>query len=306
MMNLQMAMPSHPVATPSMLSNPNASLTTDPMFEFVNLPDDDEMTTGGITPRQDLGHGNEASGSHQRASDSAERGSNTSPHSNRSRALSAGYSEEALSGYISREEGRCREHGIPWPDIEIPSKLTTHKLETQTLRFALGSPEAVASLKDMLSAQRNSPGQSFCSRPGMSITERVRLIQRMDHEMDLLRFLRRGHIHQLYLDCGGPDIADIGIFVRQENPMGVKRSPGNPRNASAAQLTDLMMRKLYPNLKEDTAEYKSERIKAAAWRQLGQRLDYIVQKFGYGVLGCLSSKGGNAMPNQGLTITDEM
>lgn len=67
-----------------------------------------------------------------------------------------------------------------------------------------------------------------------------------------------------------------------------------------------MMKEIFPNMHEDSAEYgiRSRSIKRP--RKLGQRLYSLKTRFGYGILGLLPCSDSSMTVEWTLSVTDNM
>jgi hypothetical protein len=224
------------------------------------------------------------------------------------------FSERLLEAYINQEKIRCEEHGFSL-DCPIPKLLASHpnatklsQFETQieTFFFALGSSGSVANLHDIILFQRKNPDISINPSHQISKLQRLKLIERLNNEVEFRMFLRRYHILQLYIDCNGSQNSALGAFIVETTHSHMsknKRRVGNPRNAIDANLTKSMM----IDIQKEDSSYGIKYSFVSGLRRLGKRILFLVEKFGHGILGLISGSTNDDLSSGViLSITDKM
>ena len=228
-----------------------------------------------------------------------------------------GYRESLLREHILRERIRHQSSHITyeqpvWPLLAQGPNSSWHKkyqLPLETFFFALGSSEAVSLLQDMLACQRKESTSISLSGLDLSKIQRLQVIENLDERISYFGFLKRCHTYQLVLDCCGPDRLTLDGFIPQTTTVagkGDRASKGNPLNIADSQLTVSMMEDLWPDLRKEHSMYKKKYNLATGLRQLGQRLAYMVDCFGFGILGLIPNSSGVACSDAVLSIDDRM
>jgi len=301
------------------IDSPLNALASDTFDEFVQLPETiSESDIGGRASRSSsMDRGRMSLGTQ---SASRKRGvataSDRSAKRDRPKGINvpiAGFSETALRAYIEKEKGRHEDTRVPWkqPFADLPAPRSNvewfakHKMEVETLYFALGSPEAMASLQDMLQAMRNPSELSLYSRNDLTMHERLALIEDLEDGITLLGLLRRCHIYLLFQEYGHTHRQVFGVFVVQTDRMlaaKTKGKSGNPLFAEDSKLTLSMMNELYPGVQKGDVKYEKKYRFVTRLRQLGKRLSYMVGIFGFGILGLIPNTSMDTV----LKVDDKM
>ena len=232
---------------------------------------------------------------------------------------SSGYSTVLLRTHISREKSKYQDLGTPCPlrtfpsplsEIGVPSWCVDYETELATFFFAIGSSESLAIFQDIIRMYRsNVLMESKETRQGFSNAERVRTIERLDGNISYFQFLKRCHIHALFLSSGASDQQVNDNFVVETTQSATKRKTlprGNPFYIANAQLTTSIMKEIYPNLEKGDAGYVKKYRFITALRQLGQRLHLLVDRFGLGVIGLIPLAPGTPNVDNVLSIDDRM
>lgn len=71
-------------------------------------------------------------------------------------------------------------------------------------------------------------------------------------------------------------------------------------------MSKLIMKEIYPNLEINSPEYENRLGFVKKLRKLGQRLDFLVERFGYGILGVLPLAIDVPVVEPVLNITDNL
>lgn len=177
----------------------------------------------------------------------------------------------------------------------------------EKIEVHIASPLSVTILQDIIRNCRAQTGPaSWKFTQQLSPFERYRVIESMDQNIAYLHLLKRYHILQLFEECGGANTrSSVGIVLTTpqdfENP---QKRLGNPEKNAKADLTRSMLKTIFPDLQQDTSEYKAKYKVMTRLRKLGGRLYILSKEFGRGIIGL--------MPNDGLTglsgklISDDM
>ncbi len=226
----------------------------------------------------------------------------------------------SIDAYLLLEKSRCISLGLPCPDEDFKSVMT--QASTKSLRlnefmtelkvfyFAIASPESLAAMNAIIKVQRKSP-KGPLSVPGwnLPLAERMKAIENLNENIAYMGFLRRCHTHQIFLDSSiGSKKSSDGFINFTSQSISTRSGPqiGNPNNLENSRVSKLIMKDIYPNLDINGPEYERKRLFVVKLRKLGERLDLLVQKFGYGILGLLPLPTDVPAVEPILTIADSL
>ena len=172
---------------------------------------------------------------------------------------------------------------------------------------AIGSAESIALLQQILVKSRAMDWQA---KPGddLALVDRAREIRQLGGRIASCQLLRRCHIWKLYKDIVHKTASQETGFVvsTSENISTRKRGrAGNPNNFRASEITDAMICELSPEVEVNSSEHTKEHRYYTRLRILGQRLDLLVETFGFGVLGLLQTRDHLEAVDGGIRINDE-
>ncbi|PQE08185.1 RNAse iii protein [Rutstroemia sp. NJR-2017a BBW] len=195
-----------------------------------------------------------------------------------------------LVSYIAAEKRRCQASRLHFSEIEFDLALTNCSnisptaidlVTLKTLYFAIGSPESLVALQDVLKAQRMiTTGKIPKGGHNLSLAERVRVIECITPNIAYQVLQKRCHIYQLFVDSNvGSRKTSDGFVI--DTIQSIAKQP----------ITKLILEELYPELESKTEEYRKKRRFVGSLRRLGGRLDLLVGRFGYGILGLLHLPG---------------
>jgi hypothetical protein len=225
-----------------------------------------------------------------------------------------------LDEYVLLEKSRCQSLGLPCPEegfnlaiTQISNKSTRLDQVMTDLKvfyFAIASPESLAALQAIVKVQRCSLGGKI-SVPNwkLPLVERMKEIENLSENIAYMGFLRRCHTHQLYIDSSaGSQKTSDGFINSTTQSISTRSNPefGNPNNLEDSRVSKLIMHEVYPNLEATSSEYKNKNRFVGKIRRLGQRLDLLVEKFGYGILGLLPLPIDVPAVEPVLNITDNL
>ncbi|PQE09029.1 Ribonuclease III protein [Rutstroemia sp. NJR-2017a BBW] len=224
-----------------------------------------------------------------------------------------------LLSYITSEKRRCQASGIPFSETEFDlafnkiSKISLTAVELVTLKalyFAIGSPESLVALQEVLKAQRmTAEGKVPKGSRDLSLTERIRVIECITPNIAYHILQKRCHIYQLFVDSnvGSRKTSDGFIIDTMESIPAQPRSQiGNPNNLEDSRVSTLILKELYPGLKPNTEEYRKKKRFVGSLRRLGGRFDSLVRRFGYGVLGLIPLPVDELAGEAAVVIKDEL
>ena len=224
-----------------------------------------------------------------------------------------------LAKHISDEKQKCEALGLECPERCFNSTMVQRHVSTwqrdidkrdfKIIFFAIASSQALAQLQDVVQIYRSSVTPEFmASRSGVSSAKRVEAIEHLDQTVAYLGLLKRCHILHLFRDHRSPgQRTNDGFITTSADSMNSATARlGNPLHRAEAESTRAMMREVYPDLQEDTAEGRKRNSFVKRLRKLGQRLDLLVSKFGLGILGLLPLPGATSITENCLSITDDM
>ncbi|EPE34260.1 RNase III [Glarea lozoyensis ATCC 20868] len=222
---------------------------------------------------------------------------------------------EFVKDYIQSEQERCRALALPMPKRDLGSALKAHGMNVgdnglaklNTLYLGIASPESFATLHDLVNVQRRPvTGKPSIPCWNLPLKERVEAIEGLNDDIMYKSFLKRCHILELFTSLSGSHKTSDG-FINETNQTlsGDPRSQlGNPLVMEDSKVSKEMLAQLYPGLDRNSPEYSRKERFVNKLRKTGQRLDLLVQKFGFGIIGLvpLPSDGGELAFN----ITDTM
>ncbi|PQE33780.1 Ribonuclease III protein [Rutstroemia sp. NJR-2017a WRK4] len=224
-----------------------------------------------------------------------------------------------LLSYITSEKRRCQASGIPFSETEFDlafnkiSKVSLTAVDLVTLKalyFAIGSPESLVALQEVLKAQRmTAEGKVPKGSRDLSLTERIRVIECITPNIAYHILQKRCHIYQLFVDSnvGSRKTSDGFIIDTMESIPAQPRSQiGNPNNLEDSRVSTLILKELYPGLKPNTEEYRKKKRFVGSLRRLGGRFDSLVRRFGYGVLGLIPLPVDELAGEVAVVIKDEL
>lgn len=219
--------------------------------------------------------------------------------------------------FIEMEQEKCVQLNIPYDDCNYLSPAVGKWIATldkederaavSMISTAIGSAESIALLQQILVKSR---AMGWQTKPGddLALVDRVREIRELGGRIASCQFLRRCHIWKLFKDIVHKAASQETGFVvfTSENITTRKRGrAGNPNNFRASEITDAMICELSPEVEVNSSEYTKERRYYNRLRILGQRLDLLVETFGFGVLGLLQTRDLLEAVDVGIRINDE-
>lgn len=255
-------------------------------------------------------------------SNSSSRPSTSNLGTSKKRKSPASHSESGsvqLDEYVMLERERCQSIGLtfsePGFDLVITQASNMSKgnqffTKLKTLYFAIGSPESLATLQEILVVRRRSfAGKQPRGDSDLSLVERIKIIEDTNPWISYHTFQRRCHIYQLLLDSRVGSYKTSDGFVNDTTQsVSTKTSPqiGNPINLEDSRISRKMMSELYPRLKPHTQEYTKKKRFVGSLRKLGERFDLLVEKFGYGIMGMLPLPGDDLAGEPALNVSDNL
>ncbi|KAH6667242.1 hypothetical protein B0J14DRAFT_185596 [Halenospora varia] len=247
------------------------------------------------------------------------------PTTGSKRRLSADYARSyqtkaavQLVEHVSLEKQRWQNLGLPCPEHFVNLKMNQiggtprnselYIVELKILFFAIGSPGSLALLQSIIQAYRRSlPRNLAIAGCKLLKAERLKVIEELDENIAYFRFLKRCHIHQLFIDSRGSSRKTNDGFVNDTmQSLSIRKSPGNPAHIEDAQISKSILEEVYPRLQKDSPEYDKKYRHISDLRRLGQRLDALVDKFGYGIIGLLPVATDVSTPESILTISNKL
>jgi hypothetical protein len=224
-----------------------------------------------------------------------------------------------LDKHISRERGKYYDLGIACPQHLFPTALlelpvffgyTDYRAELVAFLFAIGSSESLAVFQDMIQKHRCSVFKEPRDAVHNLLNgERIRMFERLDGCISYFQFIKRCHTYTLFISSGVPDQQANDNFVIETCQSATNRKiirRGNPIHFANAQITTLMMKETYPDLKENDADYQRKYRFITTLRVLGQRLNLLVDRFGLGIIGLIPLASGTFDVDTIQSIDDRM
>jgi hypothetical protein len=226
----------------------------------------------------------------------------------------------SLEEYILLEKARCQSLGLPCPEKIFNSAVTQTSnnstrldeimTDLKVFYFAIASSESLVALQAILKVHRRSlAGRPPAPNCRLTLAERMKEIENLGQKIGYIAFLRRCHIYQLYLDCSVDSQKTSDGFINNTT-QSISTRPrteiGNPKNLEDSRIAKLIMKEVYPDMEITSSDYKSKLRFFGKMRKLGQRLDLLVEKFGYGILGLLPLAIDVPAVDPVLNITDTL
>jgi hypothetical protein len=210
------------------------------------------------------------------------------------------YESEILQveSYIQMEKDKCERLGIPYNEQNyLPLSMAQwisaldkddERAAVSMISTAIGSSESIALLQHIVVESR--AGRQTRPAEKLTIADRVREIRQLGGQIAFIEFLRRCHVWKLYTDIS-QDIhtPEIGFVIATSESMKnprVRRA-GNPKYSRESEITKAMLCGLASELDNDSPEYQRQYRYYTKLRRLGQRLEILTNKFGFGVLGLI-------------------
>ncbi|KAM0124691.1 hypothetical protein ACHAO1_010945 [Botrytis cinerea] len=203
-----------------------------------------------------------------------------------------------LDNYLEQEKQKCRAFGLSFIPMEIETVNDSQippgesDLAVKSLSLLIASPQSIVALQEIIKAHRASTAhKQFRDRDNFSLADRVKAIEDAESNIAYRLFLKRCHIHKLFIDCSkGSRRTSDGFVVDTVQSVSKQAGPrrGNPQNLDNAIIAEEIVKEVYPNLNPGTKLYAKKRVFIHRLRKLGERLDVLVKNFGYGILGLLA------------------
>jgi hypothetical protein len=221
---------------------------------------------------------------------------------------------DVLEAYLTEESPKCESlgHQPPHETFLTPAiqeairDLSAEKTEVPAkILIYIASPCLIGALQEILETYRAQDSyEPLNVATTISGKERFDLIVSLDRRISIFQLRRRYHILALYKDCGGATGSTTQIVITTLSDFADHpRKRGNPANRSVAELTEKMMRDMFPALASGTDEYNEKYRLMSNLRRLGHRLNILEQRFGRGILGLMIDQGTT---NPAVGITDAM
>lgn len=228
---------------------------------------------------------------------------------------------ELFAAYVHLEENRCRKFGLPSPeecfrmiisqtrDASLGTDETTMALKV--LYFTIASSESLAALGDIAQThrRRSLSGNQLSASCDLSRADRLRVIDRLDEDIAYYSLLKRCHVHRLFVDSTRSSRKTVDGFVNDTvESISSRQRPkiGNPSHNDDAFASMSIMVEVYPEIRQDSFEYRRKYRYITDLRKLGQRLHLLVEKFGYGILGLLLSPSDMSAVEPSLGLSDTL
>ncbi|PSN59038.1 hypothetical protein BS50DRAFT_626929 [Corynespora cassiicola Philippines] len=213
--------------------------------------------------------------------------------------LEAALRKGSLFSRLLQEE-RTKLDTIPYPTRTELDVLLDHSkigefsvdlsqvVQLRSLYLIIGSSGSLIEFKGQLSRARDRTlAQPL--RLNLCITERIKEVCRLDDQETLCVLTRRFHVLRIF--------ESESEILRQENAItietpstfktGHKGQSGNPVAIQEATITNSLLSKARPDLKEGSDEFERLRRRLSELRRLARRLQMLVQSYGPGILALL-------------------
>ncbi|CAG7938333.1 unnamed protein product [Penicillium salamii] len=204
---------------------------------------------------------------------------------------------------IQHETEKCRQSGSPPPQDTFFRKEIEMRLQAMinnskpsingliTILVQVANASSIVSLQEALRSSRVIAGKSQSEWYARDLAggSRLQVIEDLQGNIRHSNILELHHTVCLYRSCGGsvqcPPTDIIVVTGKQLRPQPKKK--GNPVKNQEAEITDAMMKRIFP-CPRDLEQNTHKRRKVSDLRKLGQRLQLLIDHFGYGIIGLLS------------------
>ena len=203
-----------------------------------------------------------------------------------------------LEEYISRHRTKYENLGLTYPGDHFDSEETRKHLASlglgnhadmlKVFSCTIGGHESLIGIKEILRAYRNPEIGSLQTPREVSNAKQLQIIQSLERNEAYMSFLKKCHIHQLYMDNIDPLNNSYDNFVvSTTTSQGNRKQTGNPRNATESRVARSMVMEVYPDVQLNSSAYKQKYREITLLRRSGRRLALLVSHFGKGILGLL-------------------
>ncbi|KAJ5705392.1 hypothetical protein N7536_001081 [Penicillium majusculum] len=204
---------------------------------------------------------------------------------------------------ILHETEKCRQSGSPPPqdtffrkeiELRLQAMVNNSKASINgliTILVQVANASSIVSLQEALRSSRVTAGKSQSEWYARDLAggSRLQVIEDLQGNIRHSNILELHHTVCLYRSCGGsvqcPPTDIIVVTAKQLRPQPKKK--GNPVKNKEAEITDAMMKRIFP-CPRDLEQNAHKRRKVSGLRKLGQRLQLLIDHFGYGIIGLLS------------------
>ncbi|CAG8158292.1 unnamed protein product [Penicillium nalgiovense] len=204
---------------------------------------------------------------------------------------------------ILHETKKCRQSGLLPPqdtffrkEIELRLQALVNSSKPSinglfTILVQVASASSIVSLQEALRSSRVIAEKSQSERYARDLSGSIRLqvIEDLQGTIRHSNILELHHTVCLYRSCGGSvQSPHTDIIVVNRDQLGSQpKKKGNPVKNKEAEITDSMMERIFP-CPRDLEQNAHKRRKVSDLRRLGQRLQLLIDQFGYGIIGLLS------------------
>ncbi|KAL3462796.1 hypothetical protein BJX64DRAFT_288007 [Aspergillus heterothallicus] len=225
---------------------------------------------------------------------------------------------EAATGlrqYLEEERDRCISHSIKPPEEtffteaiekELRDIGKKHASTCLLVQVLIASPCAFLTLRELVTSSKAGDDSNLWQvDSNVPAQARLDIIRHLDGKIAAYGILRRYHILHLFQESVPAESRVLTNFIHT-NSMDFQRAKrlGNPANNAKSDVTQEMMKVIYPGLHPSSGEYKAKHRAISKLRVLGQRYYAMAERFHRGILGLLPICGlANSLD---LGISDNM
>jgi hypothetical protein len=193
---------------------------------------------------------------------------------------------------IIRDTEKCKAQNLPLPRetyfspriedrvLELNGKVTD---SSYIILAQIAGSSSIVALKEALECSRSWPQvQNWRVSDHATRYERFAIIGDLEVREMYCALLKRYHVMELFRNCGGSDgriSTKVVMCTGREILQGSGRL-GNPGHIDEANLTDRMMKEVFPSLRPGCKDYDSRRRSMSRLRVLGRRLQMFADRFG--------------------------
>lgn len=219
--------------------------------------------------------------------------------------------------FIAHERGKVLDRNLRCPEDFFTTKtgrtrmveldLENHADDLEVMNYTLGGCETFAVLGEVLRAYRQDPYTQLADIvQDCSLTKRLQLIHNSNGKVAYHVLLKNVHILYFTREAESkfPNSSTGFIQVSQDSqePQS-KRQRGNPLYLAEAAITKNILKDVYPDVDEGSAAYSRLYSEVKVLRKYGQRLDKLVEVFGFGILGLIPLVPSISTADQAFEIT---
>ena len=203
-----------------------------------------------------------------------------------------------LEEHISQHRAKYENLGLTYPGDHFDGEETRKHLSIlglgnhadilKVFSCTIGGHESLTGIKEILQAYNNPEIGLLQTSREVSNAKRLQMIQSLERNEAYMNFLKKCHIHQLYMDNIDPlDNSYDNFVVRTTTSRGNRKETDNPGNAAESRVAISMMMEVYSDVQLNSRAHRQKYREITLLRRSGRRLALLLSHFGKGILGLL-------------------